>query len=133
MPELVSSSAPSAAPPNPANRSDTNTAINPTVQTHEHILWDRKTDGGFPETKELKRRVRDLVEPGRGLGHVDRDYEEKTRTGKGEKGGEVRTQGEDGGGVDKVVVEGSGPVEVREGQDENGREKGEGEKCEDCA
>ncbi|KAL1911240.1 hypothetical protein Sste5344_003043 [Sporothrix stenoceras] len=38
------------------------------------LLWDRKTEGGFPETKELKRRVRDVVEPGRDLGHVDRNY-----------------------------------------------------------
>ncbi|KAL8303848.1 hypothetical protein RB597_004786 [Gaeumannomyces tritici] len=37
-------------------------------------LWDRKVDGGFPETKELKRRLRDVIEPGRNLGHVDRDY-----------------------------------------------------------
>lgn len=37
-------------------------------------LWDRKVDGGFPETKELKRRLRDIIEPGRNLGHVDRDY-----------------------------------------------------------
>ncbi|KAK0748724.1 Rdx type Seleno protein, partial [Apiosordaria backusii] len=36
------------------------------------VLWDRKIDGGFPETKELKRRVRDVIDPGRGLGHVDR-------------------------------------------------------------
>ncbi|KHN99560.1 selenoprotein domain-containing protein [Metarhizium album ARSEF 1941] len=35
------------------------------------VLWDRKTDGGFPETKELKRRVRDVIQPGRDLGHVD--------------------------------------------------------------
>ncbi|GAB0134846.1 hypothetical protein EsDP_00003201 [Epichloe bromicola] len=35
-------------------------------------LWDRKLDGGFPETKELKRRLRDVVEPRRDLGHVDR-------------------------------------------------------------
>jgi len=34
-------------------------------------LWDRKTEGGFPETKELKRRVRDIIEPGRDLGHID--------------------------------------------------------------
>ncbi|KAL5931957.1 hypothetical protein ACKVV7_003931 [Pyricularia oryzae] len=39
-----------------------------------HRLWDRKVDGGFPETKELKRRVRDVIEPGRNLGHVDREY-----------------------------------------------------------
>ncbi len=36
------------------------------------LLWDRKAEGGFPETKELKRRVRDVIEPGRDLGHVDR-------------------------------------------------------------
>ncbi|CAO1597940.1 hypothetical protein XANCAGTX0491_001724 [Xanthoria calcicola] len=34
-------------------------------------LWDRKTQGGFPEIKELKRLVRDIVEPTRDLGHVD--------------------------------------------------------------
>ncbi|KAL8886957.1 MAG: hypothetical protein Q9215_005399 [Flavoplaca cf. flavocitrina] len=35
-------------------------------------LWDRKTQGGFPESKELKRLVRDIIEPSRDLGHVDR-------------------------------------------------------------
>ncbi|MEQ6900916.1 SelT/SelW/SelH family protein [Nocardioides sp. YIM 152588] len=34
-------------------------------------VWNRKTDGGFPEIADLKRRVRDLVAPGRALGHVD--------------------------------------------------------------
>ncbi|KAI1426079.1 Rdx family-domain-containing protein [Xylaria sp. FL1777] len=48
------------------------TNSNPTTQ--RRVLWDRKIDGGFPETKELKRRVRDVIEPGRNLGHVDRDY-----------------------------------------------------------
>ena len=33
---------------------------------------DRKTDGGFPETKDLKNRIRNINEPGRDLGHVDR-------------------------------------------------------------
>ncbi len=36
------------------------------------MLWDRKTDGGFPETKELKNRVRNVIDPGRDMGHVDR-------------------------------------------------------------
>ncbi|RGP78135.1 seleno w [Fusarium longipes] len=40
-------------------------------------LWDRREDGGFPETKELKRRVRDVIEPDRDLGHVDKDYGKK--------------------------------------------------------
>lgn len=37
-----------------------------------HGVWNRKSDGGFPEITELKRRVRDLVAPGRSLGHADR-------------------------------------------------------------
>lgn len=47
----------------------------PSVQ--QKTIWDRKTDGGFPETKELKRRVRDVIQPERNLGHVDRDYHSK--------------------------------------------------------
>ncbi len=35
-------------------------------------VWDRVVDGGFPDAKELKRRVRDSIAPGRDLGHVDR-------------------------------------------------------------
>ncbi|KAG9238155.1 Rdx family-domain-containing protein [Amylocarpus encephaloides] len=37
----------------------------------KHLLWDRKEEGGFPETKELKKRVRDVIDPTRNLGHVD--------------------------------------------------------------
>jgi len=36
------------------------------------VLWSRAADGGFPEARELKQRVRDRVAPGRDLGHVDR-------------------------------------------------------------
>ncbi|KAK1537333.1 selT/selW/selH selenoprotein domain-containing protein [Colletotrichum costaricense] len=42
--------------------------------TSSTILWDRKTEGGFPETKELKRRLRDVIQPDRDLGHVDRKH-----------------------------------------------------------
>lgn len=35
-------------------------------------VWNRATDGGFPEITELKRRVRDQIAPQRGLGHADR-------------------------------------------------------------
>ncbi|TVY44139.1 Guanine nucleotide-binding protein subunit gamma [Lachnellula subtilissima] len=41
------------------------------VTMQKHLLWDRKAEGGFPETKELKRRVRDIIDPSRNLGHVD--------------------------------------------------------------
>jgi predicted Rdx family selenoprotein len=45
------------------------------MQEHVKRLWDRRSEGGFPEIKELKKRVRDCVEPGRDLGHVDRKKE----------------------------------------------------------
>lgn len=35
-------------------------------------VWERKVDGGFPEAKVLKQRVRDRIDPGRDLGHGDR-------------------------------------------------------------
>lgn len=35
-------------------------------------LWERKVDGGFPEAKVLKQRVRDVIDPERSLGHSDR-------------------------------------------------------------
>lgn len=39
--------------------------------TSQTTIWDRKTDGGFPEAKVLKQRLRDLVQPDRNLGHSD--------------------------------------------------------------
>jgi selenoprotein W-related protein len=35
-------------------------------------LWERKRDGGFPDAKLLKQRVRDRLDPGRDMGHLDR-------------------------------------------------------------
>lgn len=37
------------------------------------IIWDRKNDDtpGFPETKVLKQRLRDVIMPNRNLGHSE--------------------------------------------------------------
>ncbi|WP_033135631.1 SelT/SelW/SelH family protein [Aeromonas finlandensis] len=35
-------------------------------------VWDRVVDDGFPEAKEIKQRVRDVIAPERDLGHSDR-------------------------------------------------------------
>ncbi|WVO14172.1 hypothetical protein L204_101803 [Cryptococcus depauperatus] len=35
------------------------------------LAWDRKTEGGFPELKVLKQRIRNLVQPDLNLGHSD--------------------------------------------------------------
>ncbi|WP_242695791.1 SelT/SelW/SelH family protein [Desertivirga brevis] len=36
------------------------------------LIFDRKTAGGFPEIKELKQIVRDIVNPEKSLGHSDK-------------------------------------------------------------
>ncbi len=36
------------------------------------LVWDRVADEGFPEAKEIKQRVRDVIAPERDLGHADR-------------------------------------------------------------
>ncbi len=38
------------------------------------LIWDRKRDGGFPDVKHLKQMVRDRIDPGRDLGHIDRPH-----------------------------------------------------------
>lgn len=42
------------------------------VWLNDTLVWDRVADEGFPEAKELKQRVRDLLCPERDLGHIDR-------------------------------------------------------------
>lgn len=42
------------------------------ITCDDALIWDRKRDGGFPEAKVLKQRVRDIVWPERDLGHSDR-------------------------------------------------------------
>jgi len=34
-------------------------------------VWERRQDGGFPEAKILKQKVRDIIAPKKALGHSD--------------------------------------------------------------
>ncbi|GAA6002795.1 hypothetical protein JCM10207_007686 [Rhodosporidiobolus poonsookiae] len=36
------------------------------------LAWDRKVEGRFPEMKELKQRIRNLIAPSQSLGHSDK-------------------------------------------------------------
>jgi len=36
------------------------------------LVWERKRDGGFPDSRVLKQLVRDRIDPDRDLGHLDR-------------------------------------------------------------
>jgi selenoprotein W-related protein len=41
------------------------------VHIDEQLVWSRAAQQRFPELKEIKQVVRDIVAPGRDLGHVD--------------------------------------------------------------
>lgn len=42
------------------------------IWINEDLLFDRKREGHFPEIKELKQLIRDVVAPEKNLGHSDR-------------------------------------------------------------
>jgi selenoprotein W-related protein len=42
------------------------------VRVNGETIFSRAEQGRFPEAKELKQRVRDVVDPERDLGHSDR-------------------------------------------------------------
>lgn len=42
------------------------------ITVDDKTAWSRKAEGRFPEITELKQRVRDIIDPGRDLGHSDK-------------------------------------------------------------
>ncbi|KAH7105718.1 Rdx family-domain-containing protein [Auriculariales sp. MPI-PUGE-AT-0066] len=45
--------------------------LTPSEEGTTVLAWCRKRDGGFPELKVLKQKIRDVVQPGVSLGHSD--------------------------------------------------------------
>jgi selenoprotein W-related protein len=41
------------------------------VRIEQQLLWSRQQMGRFPEIKELKQLVRDVIAPGKNLGHSE--------------------------------------------------------------
>jgi len=81
------------------------------------LIWDRKTEAGFPETKVLKQRIRDHLEPGRDLGHSDTPSKQAKKT-------EVKGLGS----AEDMPTAGDAPLtnETSKGT------KAESEQCADC-
>lgn len=42
------------------------------VRVNDDLIWSKKAQGRFPDSKELKQLVRDRVAPDKDLGHSDR-------------------------------------------------------------
>ena len=53
------------------------------VRVGDQVIWSRGVEGRFPELKELKQRVRDVVAPGRPLGHSDAGSPDGPAAGSG--------------------------------------------------
>lgn len=45
------------------------------ITVNGHLVFDRKVEQCFPEAKEVKQLVRDIIQPGLDLGHSDRKKE----------------------------------------------------------
>jgi selT/selW/selH-like putative selenoprotein len=69
------------------------------AQAQEVLLWDRKAEGGFPETKILKQRVRNHIEPSKDLGHSDKPANKVKGNDIGVKAAEAETAPSDAAGV----------------------------------
>ena len=41
------------------------------IRVGDEVVWSRAAEGRFPELKEVKQRLRDVIAPGRALGHSD--------------------------------------------------------------
>ena len=106
------------------------------VTVTETLLWDRKAEGGFPETKELKNRVRNVIEPGRDLGHIDRSLKKVQSQGQSQSQAQPQVDAEPAGsGTGKATetnpavhdndqgIGAIGDAQVKSGNDT---------RCEDC-
>lgn len=49
-----------------------------TITCDGTLIWERKADGGFPEAKVLKQRLRNLLWPDMDLGHSDGTHSKAT-------------------------------------------------------
>ena len=110
-------------------------------------LWDRKTNGGFPEVKQLKQLVRNVIDPDRDLGHVDRHHKEKGGNEmmeavnvaiEPEIGGESGEVGVDEGlnamkqALEENLSASRSPAKKVVSRDGHGRDISKKEDCEDC-
>lgn len=95
--------------------------------TQEEILWDRKSEGGFPEVKHLKSLVRNIIDPSRDLGHIDRSLKKSQQA---QSQSEPQNDGEER--KKPLTVAAVGETPGGSGQPRPGHQHSEGEVCEDC-
>ncbi|KAK5165614.1 hypothetical protein LTR16_000535 [Cryomyces antarcticus] len=83
----------STSPENASYVTNENQRGNEDVETQRVLVWDRKAEGGFPETKILKQRIRNFIEPGRDLGHSDKPSTKSAEKSEGDQDVQKDTPG----------------------------------------
>lgn len=104
------------------------------MQTQKVLVWDRKTEGGFPETKVLKQRVRDHIDPKKDLGHSDVGGKKKDAV-KIRKDDDMQglTEVKVDGKIERNAEEMVKDAEVEDVPDKTGIKRNpDGTICEDC-
>jgi selenoprotein W-related protein len=48
------------------------------IRLNGEVLWDRHAMSGFPQPKEIKQQIRDVIDPTKYLGHSDTEDRKKT-------------------------------------------------------
>ncbi|KAK1819507.1 hypothetical protein LTR12_006081 [Friedmanniomyces endolithicus] len=108
------------------------------TEVQEVLIWDRKAEGGFPETKILKQKIRNYISPEKKLGHSD------TPSSKAPKSGTLMT-GENGDTAESASALGAGSgapgndpliagavATTNEGMPKSHTGEANGLECEDC-
>lgn len=100
------------------------------MQAEKVLLWDRKTEGGFPETKVLKQRVRDRIDPKKDLGHSDVGGKKAAAVKSGEENNKEDEKTE--GMVEKIAKEAVVDSKLEDAQEVTVEKKPNSLVCEDC-
>lgn len=50
------------------------------IRLDGELIYSRKVEGRFPETKEIKQLIRDRIDPNRDLGHSDKKVSDERRS-----------------------------------------------------
>ncbi|KAJ4985289.1 selenoprotein domain-containing protein [Stagonosporopsis vannaccii] len=103
------------------------------IQAQKILLWDRKTEGGFPETKVLKQRVRDQIDPKKDLGHSDVGGKKKDAVKDEEKQGQDIAEVKVDGKAERIAEEMVRDMEIEDVPEvKDVKRNPDGSVCEDC-
>ncbi|KAK0257987.1 hypothetical protein LTS16_002056 [Friedmanniomyces endolithicus] len=108
------------------------------TEVQKVLIWDRKAEGGFPETKILKQKIRNHISPEKKLGHSDTpsskapDISVPTASQNGHSGESRDVVGAESGAAGDDPVIADAVATTKEGMPRLPTDDANGPECEDC-